>query len=128
MSKNTKGYHIKEDLSEKQLLRLIALQNLAILNQLMVDGNIVNTQFRLTYWNMHLEDIEDYTGLPKSKPWTREKALEEIGHSKLSILCNMKKRKDEGMDEKEWKEKMVEFNVWEYRELLEFDWLHNYND
>ena len=32
------------------------------------------------------------------------------------------------MDEKEWKEKMVEHNVWDYRELLEFDWIANYND
>ena len=127
MSKE-KGYHIKEDLSEKDLLRLIALQNKAILNQLMVDPNVINTTFRNTYWNMHLDEIEEYTGLPQKKPWNYERAMSELGHSKLSILSNMSKRKDEGMDEKEWKEKMIEFGVWDYRELIEFDWLKNYND
>ena len=128
MSKNTKGYHIKEDLSEKQLLRLIALQNLAILNQLMVDGNVINTQFRLTYWNMHLEDIEKYTHKPDEKPWTIERAEEEIGSSKLSIPCNMKKRLDEGMDKDEFRKKMKEFNVWDFKGVIDTDWIANYND
>jgi hypothetical protein len=127
MAKN-KDYYIKDDLNEKQLLRLLALQNKAILSQLMVDSNPMTATFRMANWDLHLQDIEDYTGIPSAKPWTYERALAEVGHSKLSILCNMKKRRDEGMDEKEWKEKMVEFNVWDYRELLEFDWLDNYND
>ena len=127
MAKNKK-YYIKDDLNEKQLLRLLALQNKAIINQLMVDSNPITTTFRMANWDLHLQEIEDYVGPPSAKPWTYESAMAKVGHSKMSILCNMKKRRDEGMDEKEWKEKMVEHNVWDYRELLEFDWIANYND
>ena len=124
-----KGYNIKENLSEKDLLRLIVLQNKAILTQLaLVEGSTTTAIIRNTYWDLHLEDIERYTDKPTEKPWTIERAEEEIGSSKLSILCNMKKRLDEGMDKDEFREKMKEFNVWEYKGVIDTDWIANYND
>ena len=126
---NKKDYSIKENLSEKQLLRLIALQNKAILTQLaLVETNVTTSIFRNTYWDLHLEEIEEYSEKPKEKPWTKERAEEEIGSSKLSILFNMKKRKDEGMDKAELREKMIEFNVWEYRNIFDTDWIDTYLD
>lgn len=124
-----KGYDIKENLTEKELLRLIVLQNKAILTQLaLVEGSTTTAIIRNTYWDLHLEDIKKYTDLPTEKPWTIERAEEEIGSSKLSILCNMKKRLDEGMDKDEFREKMKEFNVWEFKGVIDTDWIASYND
>lgn len=127
--KKFKNYTIKENLSEKELLRLIALQNKAILTQLaLVEGNAVTATFRNTYYEEHLDDIEYYLGADKVKPWTYERGITEIGHQKLVLLCNMRKRRDDGMDEKELNEKLKEFDILEFKEVLDFDWVANYND
>lgn len=69
----------KKDLGLKDYLDLIAKQNDAIIDQLMVDENSIRTAFRLTNYNQYKESIKDYTITEKTEKTKEEEKLKDDG-------------------------------------------------
>jgi len=68
----------KKDLGLKDYLDLIAKQNDAIIDQLMVDKDIMTTTFRKANYNQYKESIKDYTVAGKVET-PKSKIEEEVG-------------------------------------------------
>jgi hypothetical protein len=69
---------LKKDLGLKDYLDLIAKQNEAIIDQLMIDPNVMTSAFRLTSHKQYKDSIKEYTIAQKiEKP--KSKIEEEIG-------------------------------------------------
>ena len=69
---------LKKDLGLRDYLDLIAKQNEAIIDQLMIDPNVMTSAFRLTSHKQYKDSIKEYTIAQKiEKP--KPKIEEEIG-------------------------------------------------
>ena len=76
----------KKNLGLKDYLDLIAKQNDAIIDQLMVDKDIMTTTFRKANYNQYKESIKAYTVTPKVEQPKKEEKWD--GGTKVEATSN----------------------------------------
>ena len=86
---------LKKDLGLKDYLDLIAKQNEAIIDQLMIDPNVMTSAFRLTSHKQYKDSIKEYTIAQKIEKPKEEKTdstgksikKDETNYMSIFIFC-----------------------------------------